>query len=284
MPLGGGLSLGLAAAGMIGSGYQAIKGAKDAKEAEKGLLSSIASQQVKTINKEVEQQLAEAQARQNAVSPAVKYGMAMAGQGMANIAAKAQRGAGSGADYLATLGAAQQRYNATGADLALQQAQFQQQQLQNVAAARGAMSAERDAMLESANAKNALYQNLYAGQMGAANQMYSQGLSGLAQSAASGANAAANMYQPMGPKTIGPKVEMSPIAGKTNINTFDSGSMIGPRIAASSLKTIPTSNLMSGVSSMPGNTNYLPTNISGATRNSNMSTNYPAFPGGFGWF
>jgi hypothetical protein len=212
MPLGGGLSLGLAAAGMIGSGIQAIKGSKDAKQAEKGLLSSIASQQVKTINKEVEQQLAEAQARQNAVSPAVKYGMAMAGQGMANVAAKAQRGAGSGADYLATLGAAQQRYNATGADLALQQAQFQQQQLQNVAAARGAMSAERDAMLESANAKNALYQNLYAGQMGAANQMYSQGLSGLAQSAASGANAAANMYQPKGPKpTKLNKVNIDPI-------------------------------------------------------------------------
>lgn len=198
MPLGGGLTLGLAAAGMIGSGVQAIKGAKDAKEAEKGLLSSIASQQVKTINKEVEQQLVEAQARQNAISPAVKYGMAMAGQGLSNVAAKAQRGAGSGADYLATLGAGQQQYNATAADLALQQAQFAQQQQQNVAAARGAMSAERDAVLESANAKNAAYQNLYAGQMGAANQMYGQGLSGLAQAASSGANAMSNMYNPGG--------------------------------------------------------------------------------------
>lgn len=198
MPLGGGLTLGLAAAGMIGSGVQAIKGASDAKEAEKGLLSSIAGQQVKTINKEVEQQLDEAQARQNAISPAVKYGMAMAGQGLSNVAAKAQRGAGSGADYLATLGAGQQQYNSTAADLALQQAQFAQQQQQNVAAARGAMGAERDAVLESANAKNAAYQNLYAGQMGAANQMYSQGLSGLAQAASSGADAMSNMYNPGG--------------------------------------------------------------------------------------
>jgi hypothetical protein len=277
MPLGGGLSLGLAAAGMIGSGIQAIKGSKDAKKAEKGLLSSIASQQVKTINKEVEQQLAEAQARQNAISPAVKYGMAMAGQGMANVAAKAQRGAGSGADYLATLGAAQQQYNATGADLALQQAQFQQQQNQNVAAARGAMGAERDAVLESANAKNALYQNLYAGQMGAANQMYSQGLSGLAQSAASGAIAASNMYQPKSLGTIGPKVEMSSIAGKTNIPTFNVPK-VGPSMATSTLRTMPTSNIMLGLSN---NESYLP---SGATRNSNMNTNYPTFPGGFGWF
>jgi hypothetical protein len=198
MPLGGGLTVGLAAAGMIGSGVQAIKGAQDAKVAEKGLLSSIAGQQVKTINKEIEQQLAEAQARQNAISPAVKYGMAMAGTGLANIAAKAQRGAGSGSDYLATLGAGQQQYNATASDLALQQAQFQQQQQQNVAAARGAMSAERDAVLESANAKNAAYQNLYAGKMGAANQMYSQGLSGLAQAASSGANAMSKMYNPNG--------------------------------------------------------------------------------------
>lgn len=198
MPLGGGLTLGLAGVGMIGSGIQAIKGAGDAKKAEKGLLSSIAGQQVKTINKEVEQQLAEAQARQNAVSPAVKYGMAMAGTGLANTAAKAQRGASSGADYLATLGAGQQQYNSTAADLSLQQAQFAQQQQQNVAAARGAMGAERDAMLESVNAKNAAYQNLYAGQMGAANQMYGQGLSGLAQAASSGANAMSKMYEPGG--------------------------------------------------------------------------------------
>ena len=191
MPLGG--TLALAAAGAIGSGVQAIKGAQDAKAAEKGLLSSIAGQQVKTINKEVEQQLAEAQARQNAVSPAVKYGMAMAGQGLANTAARAQRGAASGSDYLATLGAGQQQYNAAAADLALQQAQYQQQQNQNVAAARGAMSAERDAALESVNAKNAAYQNLYAGKMGAANQMYGQGLSGVAQSFSSGANSLATL-------------------------------------------------------------------------------------------
>lgn len=283
MPLGGALTVGLAAAGMLGSGAQAIKGANDAKKAEKGLLSSIAGQQVKTINKEIEQQLAEAQARQGAVSPAVKYGMAMAGQGLSNVAAKAQRGASSGSDYLATLGAGQQQYNSTAADLALQQAQYAQQQQQNVAAARGAMSAERDAALESANAKNAAYQNLYAGQMGAANQMYSQGLSGLAQSATSAASAMSNMYSPTSPGSIGSPTDISSISGKTTLPNLNLPSPISGATKSNYRMNVPgTSSLMSSIPTSGLAPFNMPTPNAGGFNPAR--TNYPSFPSGFGWY
>ncbi len=144
MPFGGMLTLGLAGAGVLSGGIQAISGASQARKAKKDLLNQINNQSLYQPSEYAQRSLAEAQARENAKAAAVKYGESMAASGLANAQGLAQRNASSGSQALAMGASNIGQYNQAIMDLGQVQNQFQQQGIQNTAAARNLMIGEGD--------------------------------------------------------------------------------------------------------------------------------------------
>lgn len=184
------VSLGLAGAGILMGGVQAIAGASQAKKAKESLLKEINNQSLYQPSQYAQQALAEAQARENAKAASVKYGESMLSSGLANAQANVQRNASSGQEALAMGGANQGQYNQGLMNLGQLQNQYNQQAIQNTNASRGVMIGEQEKAYNSLLAKQSALQNLYAGQLGAGNAMLGQGLS----SVASGLVGAAGVY------------------------------------------------------------------------------------------
>ena len=113
----------------------------------------------------------------------------MAASGLANAQGLAQRNASSGQQALAMGSSNMGQYNQAIMDLGQLQNQFQQQGIQNTAAARNLMIGEGDKAFASRRQKEDQYANLYAGQLAAGNAMLGQGLSSIAQSSISAVSA-----------------------------------------------------------------------------------------------
>lgn len=193
MPFGGLLTLGLAGTGVLAGGVQAISGASQAKRAKRDLLKQLNNQSVYQPSEYAMKNLAEAQARENAKAASVKYGESMLASGLANAQANAARNAASGSQALAMGSANLGQYNQGLMNLGQLQNEFQQQGIQNTAAARNLMIGEGDKAFASRRQKEDQFANLYAGQLAAGNAMLSQGLSGIAQSGMSAAQAAGDI-------------------------------------------------------------------------------------------
>jgi len=170
------------------------------------------------------------------------------------------------------------QYNQALMDLGQVQNQFQQQGIQNTAAARNLMIGEQDKAFASLRAKQDALQNLYTGQLGAGNAMLGQGLGTMA----SGLIGAAGAYGGGSTGEVGKPVNMDNIASKTNMPNFNAATT-GPVRAKSTLKTIPTSSLISAAQGVSSNLfNSQNTNVPSYTP---MKTNYPTFsPGSFNWW
>lgn len=193
MPFGGLLTLGLAGTGVLAGGVQAISGASQAKRAKKDLLKQLNNQSLYQPSEYAMKNLAESQARENAKAASVKYGESMLASGLANAQANAARNASSGSQALAIGSASQGQYNQGLMNLGQLQNEFQQQGIQNTAAARNIMIGEGDKAFASKRQKEDQFANLYAGQLAAGNSMLSQGLSGIAQSGMSAARVAGDV-------------------------------------------------------------------------------------------
>jgi|LauGreDrversion4_2_1035121.scaffolds.fasta_scaffold644768_1 hypothetical protein len=271
------VTLGLAGAGVLVGGVQSILGASQASKAKKNLINEINNQSLYQPSEYAQRSLAEAQARENAKAAAVTYGEKMAMSGLANAQANVARNAASGSQALAMGASNMGQYNQALMDLGQVQNQFQQQGIQNTAAARNLMIGEGDKAFASLRAKQDALQNLYAGQLGAGNAMLGQGLG----TVASGLIGAAGAYKG-GTGEIGKAVNMDSIPSKTNIPNFNVP-IGGPTMAKSTLKTTPTSSLMSSAEGLNSNLfNSQNTNLPSFTP---MKTNYPTFnSGAFNWW
>jgi hypothetical protein len=221
MPFGGMLTLGLAGAGVLSGGIQAISGASQARKAKKDLLNQINNQSLYQPSEYAQRSLAEAQARENAKAAAVKYGESMAASGLANAQGLAQRNASSGSQALAMGASNIGQYNQAIMDLGQVQNQFQQQGIQNTAAARNLMIGEGDKAFASKRQKEDMFSNLYAGQLAAGNAMLGQGLSSIAKSGISAASAMGDMDFSKAPKQV--KLKTIPSKGLSTIPTGVSG-------------------------------------------------------------
>lgn len=221
MPFGGLLTLGLAGTGVLAGGVQAISGASQAKKAKKDLLNQLNNQSLYQPSEYAMKNLAEAQARENAKAASVKYGESMLASGLANAQANVARNAASGSQALAMGSANLGQYNQGLMNLGQLQNEFQQQGIQNTAAARNLMIGEGDKAFASKRQKEDMYANLYAGQLAAGNAMLGQGLSGIAQSGIGAAKAAGDVDWTKMPK---PQY-FNEIASKSyrNLNTPLSG-------------------------------------------------------------
>jgi len=183
------VTLGLAGVGVAAGAVQSIIGASQAAKAKKSLLNQIDKQSVYQPSEYASKMMAEAQARENAKSAAVTYGQSMAASGLANAQGLAQRNASSGQQALAMGASNVGQYNQAIMDLGQLQNQYNQQNIQNTAAARGVMIGEGDKAFASRRQKEDQYANLYAGQLAAGNAMLGQGLSSIAQSGISAVSA-----------------------------------------------------------------------------------------------
>lgn len=201
MPFGGLLTLGLAGTGVLAGGVQAISGASQAKKAKKDLLNQLNNQSLYQPSEYAMKNLAEAQARENAKAASVKYGESMLASGLANAQANVARNAASGSQALAMGSANLGQYNQGLMNLGQLQNEFQQQGIQNTAAARNLMIGEGDKAFASKRQKEDMYANLYAGQLAAGNAMLGQGLSSIAQSGIGAAKAAGDIDFGGGTKT-----------------------------------------------------------------------------------
>jgi hypothetical protein len=217
------LTLGLAGAGVLSGGIQAISGASQARRAKKDLLNQINNQSVYQPSEYAQRSLAESQARENAKAAAVKYGESMAASGLANAQGLAQRNASSGSQALAMGASNIGQYNQALMDLGQVQNQFQQQGIQNTAAARNLMIGEGDKAFASKRQKEDMFSNLYAGQLAAGNAMLGQGLSSIAQSGISAASAAGNMDWSKSPK----QVNLNSVSGKA-MSDYSANALLNP--------------------------------------------------------
>jgi len=183
------VTLGLAGVGVLAGTVQSIIGGSQASKAKKSLLNQIDKQSIYQPSEYASKMMAEAQARENAKAASVKYGETMAASGLANAQGLAQRNASSGQQALAMGSSNMGQYNQAVMDLGQLQNQFQQQGIQNTAAARNLMIGEGDKAFASRRQKEDQYANLYAGQLAAGNAMLGQGLSSIAQSGISAVSA-----------------------------------------------------------------------------------------------
>lgn len=275
------VTLGLAGAGVLIGGVQALSGASQAKKAKQSLLNEINNQSLYQPSQYAQQALAEAQARENAKAASVKYGESMLSSGLANAQANVQRNASSGQEALAMGGANQGQYNQGLMNLGQLQNQYNQQAIQNTNASRGVMIGEQEKAYNSLLAKQSALQNLYAGQLGAGNAMLSQGLGTMA----SGLIGAAGAYSGgSSDGSIGKPIEMSSIQGKTNIPNLNLTSEIaGPSRSNFKINVPAAASLISSMQ----NTGASPFSASstGPTKYTPMKTNYPTFPSGtFNWW
>lgn len=231
MPFGGLLTLGLAGTGVLAGGVQAISGASQAKKAKRDLLKQLNNQSVYQPSEYAMKNLAEAQARENAKAASVKYGESMLASGLANAQANVARNAASGSQALAMGSANLGQYNQGLMNLGQLQNEFQQQGIQNTAAARNLMIGEGDKAFASRRQKEDQFANLYAGQLAAGNAMLGQGLSSIAQSGMSAAQAAGDIdwtkknkplnltsakpigYKPLPTELNGPAYRYAPLIG-----------------------------------------------------------------------
>ena len=272
------VTLGLAGAGVLIGGVQSIMGASQASKAKKNLINEINNQSLYQPSEYAQRSLAEAQARENAKAAAVTYGEKMLGSGLANAQANVARNASSGQQALAMGASNIAQYNQGVMDLGQVQNQYNQQAIGNTNAARGVMIGEQEKAFNSVLAKQNALQGLYAGQLGAGNAMLSQGLGTMA----SGLIGAAGAYGGGSTGEVGKPVNMDNIASKTNMPNFNAATT-GPVKAKSTLKTIPTSSLISAAQGVNSNLfNSQNTNVPSYTP---MKTNYPTFsPGSFNWW
>lgn len=231
MPFGGALTLGLAGAGVLTGGIQAISGASQAKRAKRDLLNQISNQSVYQPSEYAMKNLAEAQARENAKAASVKYGESMLSSGLANAQANVNRNASSGAQALAMGSANQGQYNQGLMNLGQLQNEYNQQALQNTSAARNTMIGEGDKAFASRRQKEDMYANLYAGQLASGNAMLGQGLSTVASGLMSAAQASGDIdwskknkplnltsidsigYKPLSTELSGPAYRYAPLIG-----------------------------------------------------------------------
>lgn len=271
------VTLGLAGAGVLVGGVQSIMGASQASKAKKDLLKQINNQSLYQPSEYAQRSLAEAQARENAKAASVKYGESMLSSGLANAQANAARNAASGSQALAMGSANIGQYNQGLMNLGQLQNEFQQQGIQNTAAARNLMIGEQDKAFASKRQKEDMYANLYAGQLGAGNAMLSQGLG----TVASGLIGAAGAYNGGGSGTKGAPIEMSPIQSKSAMPNFNSA-ISGPSRSKFKMNVPNTSALASNIENLGASSFSIPAPNPGSYNP--LKTNYPTFPSGFSWF
>jgi len=159
----------------------AISNAQKQRDADAKLKAQIANRPTYKPSEYIKNMLADARARANAESPAVRMAYEQVRQQAADTTAQAQRNSTSGAQALGVSAAAQQRMQNVTPQLAAQQEAYHQAGLNRMDSATQAMTAEERAAHEDAIAKYNDMINYHLGKVGAYNQNKAMGINAAIQ-------------------------------------------------------------------------------------------------------
>lgn len=152
--------------------FQSIKNNKLRKQREAELEQAVNSMPEYTESPIVKGMVAQAQAQQNAINPAVMAMYQQAQQQAANTMAAAQRNASSGPEAINAALMAQNIANSQAPQAALQQTQYNMANRANLQNTQSALNNERQNVFNSRVAKNDALQNLKTMQFGNAQKLW----------------------------------------------------------------------------------------------------------------
>jgi len=213
MPFGGLLTGGIALAGLGLSAYQYKKAQKEKQKADAALENQRANRPSYKTPQALKDELADAQSRAGAISPAVMIAQQQAQKQQANQIDAAQRNAGSGAQAIQAAANATAQTNSILPGLADLQQNYDLQNRQQLTNARGAGIEDSRTMQQDALNRQQEGAQFELGKVGAAQNDKSQAL-GLGLAAL---NAATSIYGvskafPTQPQ-VQPDVPTTPVAG-----------------------------------------------------------------------
>lgn len=160
---------------------QSLSAGQKQKEEEARLKQAIANKPTFKPSEYIKNMVADARARQNAESPAVRQAYEQVRQQAADTAAQAQRNATSGAQALGAGAIAQQQMQSVTPQLAAQQEAYHQANLNRADQAAQAMANQQAMQYQSEADKHNDLVNMYLGKVGAYNQNKAMGLSAAIQ-------------------------------------------------------------------------------------------------------
>jgi hypothetical protein len=163
----------------------AISNAQKQRDADAKLKAQIANRPTYKVSEYIKNMLADARARANAESPAVRMAYEQARQEAADRTINAQISSASGSQALGEAASAQQDFQKALPQLAAQQEAYHQAGLNRMDSATQAMTAEERAAHEDAIAKYNDMINYHLGKVGAYNQNKAMGISAAIQGATS---------------------------------------------------------------------------------------------------